>query len=205
MRRVSVAFVGALMVAGTAFAVSTPANAQVEIQGYFGTDPYYGADRGYGADPYYDQGYGDQGYDPHYGQYAYDDYYDPSYNPSCDDYYAPPWGYPPDYCNYEIWYDPIYFGGAWYSGPIYYNVFGGENLYWLNGGWRRDEWRGARAALHRLGSWQPPLVGPDPFWPQLHLWHLARRQLRQRRTRVESQQSQFRPWLRPQQWRSSVW
>lgn len=66
----------------------------------------------------------------------------------CDyyDYYdaAPPWGLPPDYCSYNIYREPVYWGGSWYRGPIYYRHYHGRPQYWLNGGWRYDEWRGPR-------------------------------------------------------------
>ena len=57
-------------------------------------------------------------------------------------------------CNYQVWYDPIYVGGIWYDGPIYWRNFGGERSFWLNGGWHRDEWRGARPGPYRLGPWR---------------------------------------------------
>jgi hypothetical protein len=68
---------------------------------------------------------------------AYYDYYDQ----------PPPWGLPPDYCNYPVYFEPVFIGGSWYRGPIYYRWYGGERLFWLNGGWRRDEWRGARPSI----------------------------------------------------------
>ena len=99
-------------------------------------DPYY--DQQYAQnyqdpayDPYYDQQYSDQQY---YGDYSGDYYnydysdpnyyytptytpiYDPFYDPYCD-YYTPPWGFPLDYCRYQTWNQPVYFGGLWYSRP----------------------------------------------------------------------------------------
>ena len=84
----------------------------------------------------------------------------------CDyyDYYdePPPWGLPPDYCDYPVYFDPVYYGGSWYRGPIYYRWYGGERLFWLNGGWRRDGWRGGgrpdirwqdRGGWGRSGNW----------------------------------------------------
>jgi hypothetical protein len=147
MTLVSKAVIAALAMTGSALALSAPAKAQVSA--YVGVDgggAYYGGS--YQSDPYADPYYGDPNYsDPYYGapapyydEYAYDGYGDPY---ACD-YYNPPWGYPPDYCAYQIWQEPIYYGGLWYSGPIYYRSFGGERLFWLNGGWRHDEWRGAR-------------------------------------------------------------
>lgn len=77
----------------------------------------------------------------------------------CDyyDYYdePPPWGLPPDYCDYPVYFDPVYYDGIWYRGPIYSRWYGGERLFWLNGGWRRDEWRGARPDIRwqDRGGW----------------------------------------------------
>jgi hypothetical protein len=91
--------------------------------------------------------------------YSGGDYYGAGYGygAGCD-YYAPPWGYPNDYCSYSLWYDPIYFGGAWYSGPVYYRHYAGANWYWLHGGWRRDQWRGSRPRIdwndRRNHRWQ---------------------------------------------------
>ena len=144
MRRATT-LIGALALAGTALVITAPAKAQVGA--YFGSDGVsVGVGDGYGyADPYGQ--YSDPYADPYYGAtdpYAGDPYYDgtdPAYGNSCD-YYNPPWGFPTDYCNYQLWYEPVYYGGSWYSGPFYYRNFGGYNQFWLNGGWRRDNWRG---------------------------------------------------------------
>lgn len=91
--------------------------------------------------------------------YSGGDYYGAGYGygAGCD-YYAPPWGYPNDYCRYSLWYDPIYYGGAWYSGPIYHRHYAGYDWYWLHGGWRRDQWRGSRPRIdwndRRNHRWQ---------------------------------------------------
>ena len=55
-------------------------------------------------------------------------------------FYAPGPGYSP----YEgqVYYDPIYFGGAWYHGPYRWRVVHGERVYWVGGRWHRNEWRG---------------------------------------------------------------
>lgn len=58
----------------------------------------------------------------------------------CEDYYAPPWGYPPDHCRYEIWDQPVYAGGVWYNGPIYWRLDNGVRVFWINGGWRPHGW-----------------------------------------------------------------
>lgn len=77
----------------------------------------------------------------------------------CDyyDYYSepPPWGLPPDYCDYPVNFEPVYYGGYWYRGPIYYRWYGGQRLFWLNGGWRHDDWRGSRPSIRWTdrGGW----------------------------------------------------
>jgi hypothetical protein len=81
----------------------------------------------------------------YYGGYG-DGYYGASNNYDCD-YHSPPWGYPADYCRYQVWNQPVFHGGVWYGGPIYYRTYGGVNWYWLYGDWRRDSWRGARPRL----------------------------------------------------------
>ncbi len=76
-------------------------------------------------------------------------WYGPGFAPfsdPCDyyDYYdePPPWGLPPDYCDYPVYFGPVFWDGFWYRGPIYYRWYGGERLFWLHGGWHRDGWRG---------------------------------------------------------------
>ncbi len=89
-------------------------------------------------------GYG-PGFVPYSDPCAYYDYYDE----------PPPWGLPPDYCDYPVYFEPVYWGGNWYRGPIYSRWYGGERLFWLNGGWRRDEWRGSRPEIRweDRGGW----------------------------------------------------
>jgi hypothetical protein len=130
------------------------------------SDPNYGYDQQYYGDSYgygdsYDYGY-DYAYDysdPYYYYTpTYTPLYDPFYDPYCD-YYSPPWGFPLDYCRYQLWRQPVYFGGLWYSGPIYYRVVSGVNWFWLNGRWCRDEWRGARPSYidwSRNKRWDGP-------------------------------------------------
>jgi hypothetical protein len=50
----------------------------------------------------------------------------------------------PGYSPYEgqMYYDPIYFGGAWYHGPYRWRMEHGQRVFWLNDGWHRNEWRG---------------------------------------------------------------
>ena len=56
--------------------------------------------------------------------------------------YAPGPGYSP--YDGQVYYDPIYFGGAWYHGPYRWRVVHGQRVFWVDGGWHRNEWRGRR-------------------------------------------------------------
>ena len=47
-----------------------------------------------------------------------------------------------------MWNQPVFYGGIWYGGQIYYRTYSGANWYWLQGGWRRDNWRGARPRIN---------------------------------------------------------
>lgn len=105
---------GALALWGALVAWTAPADAGTEVGISFG---WYGP----GVIPFGDP-------------CAYYDYYD----------IAPPWGLPPDYCDYPVYFGSVFWDGLWYRGPIYYRWYGGERLYWLNGGWHRDSWRGGR-------------------------------------------------------------
>jgi hypothetical protein len=92
----------------------------------------------------------------------------------CDyyDYYdqPPPWGLPPDYCDYPVFFEPVFVDGMWYRGPIYYRWNHGRRIFWLHGGWRADEWRGARPNIiwQNRGGWnhgfRPGMnhIGPGP-------------------------------------------
>lgn len=50
----------------------------------------------------------------------------------------------PGYSPYEgqVYYDPIYYGGAWYHGPYRWRMRHGQRVFWVDGGWHRNEWRG---------------------------------------------------------------
>ena len=169
MKRVTKAVFAALALAGAATALSAPAKAAGGV--YFGSsggDPYYGGS--YSSDPYadpYSIPYADPYADPYYSDPSYGYGYQDSYSdPYACDYYNPPWGYPPDYCSYQTWNQPVYYGGLWYSGPVYYRNYGGANLFWLNGGWRRDEWRGARPGSIDWGRnmrWNGPVQHRGDF------------------------------------------
>lgn len=55
-----------------------------------------------------------------------------------------PSAYGPGYSPYEgeYYYDPIYIGGGWYHGPYRWRMERGERVFFVNGGWHRNEWRG---------------------------------------------------------------
>src|SRR5258706_11626090 len=170
MRRVTKAVLVAIALAGAATAVSAPAKAAAGVYfgssggapsygGYYSSAPYAGY-----SDPYSGGGYADPYSGGGYADPYYDSYSDPYADPYACDYYDPPWGYPPDYCLYQTWNEPVYSGGLWYSGPIYYRNYSGANWFWLNGGWRRDEWRGARPGGIDWGRnmrWSGQLRPPD--------------------------------------------
>src|ERR1043166_9137285 len=104
MKSISKVAIGALTLAGSIMAIGAPAQAQSV---YFGADSgggvYGGYDSGAYADPYYSDPYAD----PYYDAYAADPYGSDPYACSYYDYYEPPWGYPPDYCNYQVWTQPV--------------------------------------------------------------------------------------------------
>jgi hypothetical protein len=95
----------------------------------------------------------------------------------CDyyDYYdqPPPWGLPPDYCAYPVFFEPVFFGGSWYRGPIYYRWNHGQRLFWLHGGWRADQWHGPRPSItwQDRGGWNHGFrPGMNHFRPGPHPW-----------------------------------
>ena len=68
----------------------------------------------------------------------------------CDDY-----GCPNDFWNMPVYYGPVFWGGYWYDGPLYYRVWRGQRQYWIRGAWRFEDWRGPRP-----GWWRPGRIGP---------------------------------------------
>jgi hypothetical protein len=68
--------------------------------------------------------------------------------------------YAPDYSPYEgeLYYDPIYFGGAWYHGPYRWRMMHGVRVFWVNGGWHHNEWHGrpipAALVFRNGGYWR---------------------------------------------------
>src|SRR5205823_14142829 len=70
--------------------------------------------------------------------------------------YCDRWGCPREYWNYPIFYGPVYYGSAWYRGPVYYRSVNGERWYWIHGAWHRDQWRGPRPTWARDTHYGPP-------------------------------------------------
>ncbi len=97
----------------------------------------------------------------------------------CDyyDFYSapPPWGLPPDYCDYPVYSEPVFFDGLWYRGPIYYRWNHGQRLFWLHGGWRSDGWRGPRPggiSWQNRGGWNNGFrPGMGGFHGGVGNWH----------------------------------
>jgi hypothetical protein len=56
--------------------------------------------------------------------------------------YDSPYG--ADYSSYDndYYYDPIYISGSWYHGPYRWRMENGERMFFVDGRWHRDEWRG---------------------------------------------------------------
>jgi len=90
---------------------------------------------------------------------------------------APPWGLPPDYCAYHVYTEPVFFGGHWYHGPIYYRWAGGRREYWLNGGWRQNGWHhGYRPHIEWRAhghAWRPDWRVRHERWSREHRLHRA--------------------------------
>lgn len=82
------------------------------------------------------------------------------------------WGCPGGFWDYPVSYCPVYFGDAWYRGPVYYRVWYGEPYFWVRGGWHRDEWGGPRPYWACVGAYGPPL---DYDWYEDHgfFWSVA--------------------------------
>src|SRR5689334_9542091 len=124
MKKLALAALGALMMAGTTTATTTPADARVVVGIGFGGPGYFGPDY-----------YPSRVCDP------YSRWYDP-YRCDEDRYYD------------DYYYDPIFFGGYWYRGPFRYRYWGGHREFFVNGGWHRNEWRGGRPGHFNFrGGW----------------------------------------------------
>ncbi len=42
----------------------------------------------------------------------------------------------------DFWFDPVFYRGRWYAEPLRFRWFGPTRYFWIENGWRRDEWRG---------------------------------------------------------------
>jgi hypothetical protein len=77
--------------------------------------------------------------------------------------YCDEWGCPDAYWDMPVYYGPVYYGGRWFQGPIYYRDYGGNRWYWVRGGWRRDEWRGPRPNWWKGNYRVGPALGYDYY------------------------------------------
>lgn len=66
-------------------------------------------------------------------------------------------GCPDGFWNYPVSYCPVFFGGQWYRGPMYYRNSHGRNYFWVRGDWHRDEWRWRRPDWACVGRFGPAL------------------------------------------------
>jgi len=71
--------------------------------------------------------------------------------------YFDDYGCPGNYWDYPVYYCPVYYHGRWYRGPAYYRQRRGSTMFWVRGGWRRDEWRGPRPSDACSDRFGPPL------------------------------------------------
>ncbi len=105
---------GAAMLAGAAAALAIPAQARVSVGIGIGVPG-----PAYGPPP-----------PPPPAYNAYCDRYSRWYDPyRCAPAYAPP----PAYDGY--YYDPIFFGGSWYNGPLPYRYVRGAPEFFIGGAW----------------------------------------------------------------------
>jgi len=111
--------VGALVLAGSTFAVSEPAQARVSVGIGVGGPGYYGPGYGRGYDPYCDRY--SRWYDPYRCDAAYDDAYD-------DDYYD----------------GPIFIDGIWFEGRHRHRFHHGHHEFFFG-----NHWREGRMGHHR--------------------------------------------------------
>jgi len=85
-------------------------------------------------------------------------YYGSGYGAGYDDWgYCDGFGCPDNYWDQPLYYGSVYYGGRWNSGPFYYRNYNGGRQYWLGGGWRNDDWRGARPQQYRNERYGPAL------------------------------------------------
>lgn len=65
-------------------------------------------------------------------------------------------GCPNQFWKYRIFYGPVYYHGRWFRGPVYAKDDYGRNLFWVAGGWHRDEWHAKRPRWTRNAYFGPP-------------------------------------------------
>lgn len=65
-------------------------------------------------------------------------------------------GCPNQFWKYRIFYGPVYYHGRWFRGPVYVKDDYGRNLFWVAGGWHRDEWHAIRPRWARNAYFGPP-------------------------------------------------
>jgi hypothetical protein len=52
--------------------------------------------------------------------------------------YRPYW-YRPAWCGgYQVYGEPLFVDGGWYTSPVYYRYYGGARYFWLHNGWVAD-------------------------------------------------------------------
>jgi hypothetical protein len=114
--------------------------------------------------------------------------------------YCDQWGCPDDYWGYPVYYGPVYYGGRWYNGPLYYRYYGGNYWYWVHGGWRRDEWRGARPHWWRGNYRYGPALSLDYY--RSHGFHVRDNDWRRYRSwsRTHNWERDHRDWGRGHDW-----
>lgn len=76
--------------------------------------------------------------------------------------------YHPGRCSYPAYYDPVYIGGAWYSGPHYYRYWRGRPYVYYGGHWRSDfrggaRWGGGHWSGHGRGYYHGGRGGHDGY------------------------------------------
>jgi hypothetical protein len=65
-------------------------------------------------------------------------------------------GCPNNFWRYRIYYGPVFYHHRWYRGPVYTKDDYGRNLFWIAGGWHRDEWHARRPSWARNAYFGPP-------------------------------------------------
>jgi len=102
--------------------------------------------------------------------------------------YCDEWGCPDEFWDYPVYYCPVYFRGNWYDGPLYFRNDGGDYWYWIQGNWRRDQWRGPRPDWACLDRYGPPL-GFEYY--ENHGFRMARRVAQPLAPRLQPQPRQL--------------